>query len=69
MKAPSKNISRSLRGQHPRPGGPIDDVGSIKQGKSAGVIPGERGTECAPGMVKEGSAYHSAEKLGRMVGG
>lgn len=67
MKSPSKNVTRSLKSQRPSPGRPMDEVGKVKQGMSAGIWPGERGVETAPGSVKEGSAVHAAERVGRLA--
>ena len=67
MKSPAKNMSRSLRGQRPSQGRPLDERGSVKQGMSAGVITGERGVERPPGRVKESSAAHAAEPLDRLA--
>lgn len=56
MKSPSRNVTRSLAGQ--RPGGRGEESISVSEmgGKPSMVVPGEGGTESAPGGEHERSA-------------
>jgi hypothetical protein len=68
MKPPSKNISKSLRGQSPagRSGENITVSGitSPKQGQ----WPGESGLEPAPGKISDRSAHKYAGAVGGHFG-
>jgi hypothetical protein len=68
MKAPSKNIMASLRGQSP--GG--REAGTISVSKqtraSMSPIPGEAGVESPPGMVNDRSAQCFADAMTKIVG-
>jgi hypothetical protein len=68
MKAVSKNISASLRGQSS--GGRA--APAIKTGKPGGklsmTVPGEGGIEAAPGPVNERSAVHYADAMSKQTG-
>jgi len=61
MKAPSKNISKSLRGQSSKGRG-AEEI-SVQQQRGGGptmTVPGDGKVETAPGMAHEGD--RSAEK-------
>lgn len=66
MKAPSRNISSSLRGQSPggRSGEPVE-VSGLKAGVSM-TVPGEGSVEEPPGMMHERSAAHYAGPAGKV---
>lgn len=69
MKAPSKNVSASLRGQRlPGQEGMPISVSQLKSGKSSGVLPGERGVERPPGMRHSTNASHYADPLAKAGG-
>ena len=61
MKMPSRNITKSLKGQKPagRMGGNAIEVSGLKKGSSM-VVPGEGGVETAPGMQTSGREERSA---------
>lgn len=61
MKAPSKNVSKSLRGQNPPglTGGNNIEVSGLKKGSSM-TVPGEGGVEAAPGQQTNGRQERSA---------
>lgn len=60
MKAPSKNITQSLKGQSPGGrGGEKVQVSGLSKGVSM-TVPGEGTVQTAPGMVPEASAVHYA---------
>lgn len=66
MKAPSKNVTASLKGQSPGGrGGEKVVVSGLSKGVSM-TVPGEGGVETAPGMVKEASAVHYATPCDRV---
>lgn len=74
MKAPSKNISASLRGQSPSArGSETPTVGRQKRYGPSMTVPGEGGTEKAPGTQAGGrqgrSADVFADAAGSKVGG
>ena len=68
MKAPSKNMAASLRGQSPggRTGDPIKV--SKQSTPRQGPIPGESGVEPALGAVDERSVQHYARAVGGHFG-
>jgi hypothetical protein len=61
MKSPSKNVSKSLRGQKTPGlmGGEGIEVSGLKKGSSM-TVPGEGGVEVAPGMQTSGRQERSA---------
>ena len=61
MKAPSRNISKSLKSQNPPGlmGGNEIAVTGLKKGSSM-TVPGEGGVETAPGMQTSGRQERSA---------
>lgn len=68
MKAPSKNISASLRGQNPVARAPETvEVSAQKAGVSM-TTPGDGSVEAAPGMARGGdrSAAKYAEPMSRV---
>lgn len=72
MKAPSKNISASLRAQNSKAGGP--DTPSVTQQRGGGptmTVPGEGKVEQAPGKVRHGDrcAGNYADPMRRYGGG
>jgi hypothetical protein len=69
MKSPSKNVSRSLRGQR-APGRKQTGV-SVSKLTTGGsmIVPGEGGVEDPPGARHTNSAKDHADALGRLVGG
>lgn len=76
MKSPSKNISASLRGQSAPGRGPIKvEMGRMKGYSPSMTVPGEGGTEMAPGTHaasdgrQERSAAAFAQAAGSKVGG
>lgn len=67
MKAPSKNVSASLRGQKPGSKGPEPVVVSAMSGKLASMtVPGEGSVETPPGMRHERSAANYADPMNRV---
>jgi len=68
MKAPSKNISRSLDGQRI----PARSAPPIRTNRLGGTptmtVPGEGNVPRAPGPVDERSAVHYADAMARQTG-
>jgi len=61
MKAPSRNITKSLKGQRPpASGGEKVEVSGLKKGVSM-TVPGEGDVEPQPTVMHERSAAHYAE--------
>lgn len=75
MKAPSRNISASLRSQSPGGRGPAPvEIGRLKACRPSMTAPGEGRTSKPPGGPMGGgrderSAANFADVLGRKVGG
>ena len=71
MKSPSRNISRSLRGQtHPgRRETPIPTAKQTSVASSALIIPGEASVQHPPGKPYPNESCRYADTLGRMFGG
>lgn len=69
MKRPSKNVSKSLRGQRQAGLSAISpEVGSLKRGGVSMTVPGEGMTETPPGKDQQNrSAAKYAEPMGRKV--
>lgn len=66
MKAVSKNVSASLRGQKPGGRGPETvEVSGTKSGVSM-TVPGEGSVQEPPGMMHERSAAHYAGPAGKV---
>lgn len=67
MKKPSKNISRSLRGQKPGGRVPVNpEVSSVKMGGVSMTVPGEGMVETPPGKgMQDRSAGRYAEPMGK----
>lgn len=60
MKAPSKNVSKSLRGQNSPGRGPEQVQVDQGMSKPSMTVPGDGGVEAAPGTAHQGE--RSAEK-------
>ncbi len=69
MKAPSKNITQSLRGQRiPARGEEAVEVTGMVQGKPSMTVPGEGGVESQPAPMHERSAAKYVDPMRRFGG-
>lgn len=69
MKSPSKNVSRSLRGQR-APGRAQEPISTSSQTRGGSmIVPGEGKVEVPPGRERANSAAEYGNPLGRKVGG
>lgn len=69
MRAPSKNMSASLRSQSPAGNKPVHPEVTKQRMPRQGVIPGESGTENPPGMENPRSTKPYARAVGGHFGG